>query len=96
MILDVFLPSIVPVRPLRAIFQPEEAEFAHNFFPWMILQGTLLFSGFCSASLSVSQRKQGFCLQNMGGGYPRAGTFSGCQRPAILCTAGIRWPRGRG
>jgi hypothetical protein len=40
MILDVFLPIIVPVRPLRAIFQPEEAEFAHNLFSWTILQGT--------------------------------------------------------
>ena len=45
-----------------------KAEIAHNSLPWTILQGTSLFSRFHSAHLSVNSRKQGFCLQNTGGG----------------------------
>jgi hypothetical protein len=48
--------------------QPEEAETAYNSFRWTILQGTSLFSRFYSATLSVSSRKQGICIQNTGGG----------------------------
>ena len=47
---------------------PAEAETARNSFAWNILQGTSLLSIFCSATLLVTSRKQGFCAQSMGGG----------------------------
>jgi hypothetical protein len=45
-----------------------EAEIVHNSFRWTILQGTSLFSRFCSASMPVKHRKQVFSFQNRGGG----------------------------
>ena len=66
------LPSnTVLARPLRATVsreRPTEAETARNSFTRNTLHGTSLFSIFCSATLSVSLRKQGFCVQSMGGG----------------------------
>ena len=47
---------------------PEEAETPRNSLSWRILQGTSLFSRFYSATLPVTLRKQGICLQNRGGG----------------------------
>jgi hypothetical protein len=63
---------------------PTEAETAHNSFARNILQGTSLFSIFCSAALPVNQRKQGFCAQNMGGGT-RGASFVGPSRPTAGC-----------
>ncbi len=48
--------------------RPIEAETARNSFVRNILQGTSLFSIFCSATLPVNSRKQRFCVQSMGGG----------------------------
>ena len=45
-----------------------EAETPRNSLSWRILQGTSLFSRFYSATLPVTLRKQGICLQNRGGG----------------------------
>ena len=63
--------------PRRLLFTPlfsrkrlEEAKTSRNSFARNILQGTSLFSIFCSATLPVTSRKQGICLQNMGGGTP--------------------------
>jgi hypothetical protein len=47
---------------------PVEAETSCNSLSWTILHGTSLFSRFYGATISVSSRKQGICLQNMGGG----------------------------
>jgi hypothetical protein len=49
---------------------PEVAETPRNSLSWTILQGTSLLSGFYSATLLVTSRKQGISLQNMGGGTP--------------------------
>jgi len=56
-----------------------EDEMARNSFAWYILQRTSLFSIFCSATLLVTSRKQGFCVQNTGGGTRGAG-FAGLSR----------------
>ncbi len=50
--------------------QPTEAKTARNSLSWNILQGTSLFSIFCSATLPVTSRKQGICVQSTGGGTP--------------------------
>jgi hypothetical protein len=65
MIQEVFSPgTLLPTsRMLLA-----EAESAHNSLSWTILQGTSLFSRFYSATIPVNSRKQGFCVQNRGGG----------------------------
>ena len=72
MILEVFLPIIVPGWTHSSRKLPTEAESPHNSFSWKILQGTSLFSRFCSATMPASSRKQGICLQNRGGGTPMA------------------------
>jgi hypothetical protein len=69
---------------------PAEAETSRNSFARNILQGTSLFSIFCSATLPVSSRKQGFCVQSMGGGT-RCSSFAGLSRPT-----GGRVPQVRG
>jgi hypothetical protein len=78
--------NIVPGRPLRAANQPEEAKTTRNSLSWNILQGTSLFSIFCSATLPVTSRKQGFCVQSMGGGTQYANcaclTRIPCERQA--------------
>jgi len=43
-------------------------ESSRNSLSWTILQGTSLLSGFYSATMPVTSRKQGICLQNRGGG----------------------------
>jgi len=62
--------------PLFRRKRPVEAETARNSLSWTILQGTSLFSIFCSATLPVTSRKQGFCVQNRGGGT-RGSSFAG-------------------
>src|ERR1039458_4494914 len=61
---------------------PEGAETARNSFDRNILQGTSLFSIFCSATLLVTSRKQGFCAQSMGGGT-RCSSFVVTSRPTV-------------
>ena len=54
--------------PLFSRKPPTEAKTARNSLSWKILQGTSLFSIFCSATLPVTQRQQGFYAQSMAGG----------------------------
>ena len=61
---------------------PAEAETSRNSFAWNILQGTSLFSIFCSATLLVTSRKQGFCAQSMGGGT-RCSSYVVISRPTV-------------
>jgi hypothetical protein len=65
MILEVFPPGPSPPSSRKLL---AEAESTRNSFPWTILQGTSLFSRFYSATMLATSRKQGICLQNMGGG----------------------------
>jgi hypothetical protein len=51
--------------------RPQLTETTCNSLFRNILQGTSLFSVFCSDTLSATYRKQGLCVQNMGGGTPR-------------------------
>jgi hypothetical protein len=61
---------------------PVVAETSRNSFARNILQGTSLFSIFCSATLLVTSRKQGFCAQSMGGGT-RCSSFVVISRPTV-------------
>jgi hypothetical protein len=61
MIPEVFMP-----RSSRRLLAEEG--IARNSLSWKILHGTSLFSRFYGATMPVSSRKQGICLQNMGGG----------------------------
>jgi hypothetical protein len=60
----------VLLAPLFVRNLPIEAETPRNSLSRRILQRTSLLSGFCSVQLPVNPRKQGICLQNMGGGTP--------------------------
>ncbi len=62
------LPTNRPGTPSSRIFSARRGRNGRNSFTRNILQGTSLFSIFCSATLSVTSRKQGFCAQNTGGG----------------------------
>src|SRR5271157_5761534 len=75
MIPEVFLQTSsrhVLFAPFVSRKLPTEAETARNSFARNILQGTSLFSIFCSVTLLVTSRKQGICAQSMGGGTPCA------------------------
>ncbi len=79
MISEVFLQT----SSRRLLFAPlfsrkrlGEAKTSRNSLSRNILQGTSLFSIFCSATLLVTPRKQGFCVQNTGGGSAHAPALS--------------------
>jgi hypothetical protein len=66
-----------------------EAKTPRNSLSWTILQGTSLFSRFYSETLPVNSRKQGICLQNMGGG-------ARCWMCSPVCTLRYRGPQRPG
>ncbi len=84
---------------------PVEAETSPNSLSRRILQGTSLLSGFYSATLSVTSRKQGICIQNTGG-VPLRDTriearvgdrepYAGCPRSLAFGDQGIHDPHAR-